>query len=235
MEKDFPTGVDPDGPLTADMLDGLVLSNGLNRERHEGVTATHALSWMEGGRHLRFPDTVCRSIADFLREWELCLQHRDLNEVLKPLLGRFPGTRQGPEAETRRRYAMADWLIRTNVPAWLEAGGMPASARSLRKLPEIKPGLTEQETRLVMDRTQRAAAYSFDPVYRQQFANPPQIGQSGLTAALAASPAEIASLARVIAENACGRVRSNRRDAFEKVRLEMQSSAARMLESAAGT
>ena len=235
MKRDFPTGVDPDGPLTTDMLDRLVLSSELNRERHEGVYATHALSWMEGGPHLRFPGTVCRAIADFLREWELCLQHRDLNDVLKPLLGRFPGTRQGPEAETRRRYAMTDWLIRTNVPAWLEAGGMPASAQSLRELPEIRPDLTEQEVKLVMDRTQGAAAYSFDPVCRQQFANPTQIGQSGLTAALAASPVEIASLARVIAENACTRVRSNRRDAFEKVRLEMQSSAARMLESAART
>ena len=128
---------------------------------------------------------------------------------------------------------MADWLIRTNVPAWLDAGGMPASARSLRELPEIRPDLTNQETDLIINRTQRAAAYSFDPVCRRQFSNPPQIGQSGLTAALAASPAEIASLARIIAENACAMVRSNRRAAFEKVRLEMQSSAAQMLESAA--
>ena len=235
MKRDFPTGVDPDGPLTTDMLDRLVLSSGLNRQRHEGVHATHALSWMEGGPHLRFPGTVCSSIADFLREWELCLQHRALNDVLKPLQGHFPGTRQGPEAETRRRYAMTDWLIRTNVPAWLEAGGMPTSARSLRELPEIGPDLTEQEVSLLMDRVQGAAAYSFDPVCRQQFANPPQIGQSGLTAALAASPVEITSFARVIAKNACARVRSNRRGAFEKVRLEMQSSAARMLESAART
>ena len=241
MKSDFATGVDPDGRLTPDMLDRLVLSNGLNRERHEGVHATHALSWMEGGPHLRFPRTVCQAITDFLREWELCLEHRDLNEVLKPLLGHFPGTRQGPEAESRRRHAMADWLIRTNVPAWLDAGGMPASARSLRELPEIRPDLTNQETDLIINRTQRAAAYSFDPVCRRQFSNPPQIGQSGLTAALAASPAEIANLpvetasvVRVIAKNACSRVNGNRRAAFEKVRLEMQSSAARMLVSTAG-
>ena len=241
MKSEFATGVDPDGPLTPDMLDRLVLSNGLNRERHEGVHATHALSWMEDGPHLRFPSTVCWAITDFLREWELCLPRRELNDVLKPLLVHFPGTRQGPEAEARRRYTMADWLIRVNAPAWLDAGGMPASARSLRELPEIGPDLTEQEAGLIIDRVQRAAAYSFDPVCRQNHANPPQIGQSGLTAALAAYAAEIANLpvetasvVRVIAKNACSRVNGNRRAAFEKVSLEMQSSAARMLESTAG-
>ena len=242
MKSEFATGVDPDGPLTPDMLDRLVLSNGLNRERHEGVHPTHALSWMEGGPHLRFPRTVCPAITDFLREWELCLEHRDLNEVLKPLLGHFPGTRQGPEAESRRRHAMADWLIRTNVPAWLDAGGMPASARSLRELPEIGPDLNEQEAGLIIDRVQRAAAYSFDPVCRQNHADPPQIGRSGLTAALTACPAKIANLpvetagvVHIIAKNACSRVNGKRRVAFEKVSLELQGSAARMLVSAAGT
>jgi hypothetical protein len=101
------------------------------------MCATEAIAWLAGEPHSDAPDCLSVVIGDFLRRWNDDLDDEQ-RQRLKPFLCPAIGSAAGREIEIMRSFVAGDWLIRTCVPAYLDAASYQDYAASLRGLPALR-------------------------------------------------------------------------------------------------
>lgn len=82
------------------------------------------------------PRFASPSIWYFLTVWNRP-DHLDPDRLIS-YIRRAPGSRRSDSTETKRARLFADWLMRHNAPAWLEAAGLRDQATILRQLPPVR-------------------------------------------------------------------------------------------------
>jgi hypothetical protein len=97
------------------------------------------VAWLAGEPWSDSPQCVCPTITAFLRNWNDSLPDDKIRtRLLLPYAPRVVGTRSTDAIAERRAYMALDWLIRTNLPAWLDlTESLRPHARDLRALDEI--------------------------------------------------------------------------------------------------
>jgi hypothetical protein len=97
-----------------------------------------AVAFVAGEKWSDHPTCTSKVISAFLRSWNDALPtDADRNRLLKPLIPKLIGTKDGKRREEKRAMMAADWLIRVHTPAWLRLSGLEKQAQSLESLPEV--------------------------------------------------------------------------------------------------
>jgi hypothetical protein len=94
------------------------------------------VSYLAGEKWSDRPQCVCPVIAAFCRLWNDAMSDED-RQILVPLGRVVIGTRSTRAVEIKRSWMAYDWLVRVNLPAWLELAGNADAAALLKMLPEI--------------------------------------------------------------------------------------------------
>jgi hypothetical protein len=98
-----------------------------------------AVAYIAGEPWSNAPECASPTVGAFLRAWGDALgpDGGDTRQTFKPFIVRLVGSRGGPEQEETRRWIGVDWVMRTYVPAWLQAAGFEDSADRFSRLPEL--------------------------------------------------------------------------------------------------
>jgi hypothetical protein len=125
--------------LPEQLLSEINLGKGGHADRASGVCAMEAAAWLAGREHSDHPPCVSPVIAGFVINWNDNLPSDDeRNRILRPVLPLILGTAGEREAENRRSWMAADWLIREFAPAFLALHPQTAGhAVALRTCGEI--------------------------------------------------------------------------------------------------
>ena len=124
-------------------LDSLVLQRGNHTTREEGVCLLEAVAWWAGESHSDHPAGVSPVLAAFGREWNDGMRSDAERVQLVQYILLLAGTAGDPDADARRAWMAADWLIRTHLPAWLRLAGLRDHAAPLAALPVVGPETAE--------------------------------------------------------------------------------------------
>ncbi|SDO53898.1 hypothetical protein SAMN05216360_12623 [Methylobacterium phyllostachyos] len=101
------------------------------------LCAMEAVAFLAGEPVSDQPASAAPSLAAFIRTWSGGLTQAERDALILPLVPRLVGTR-GSEALERRRVArVADWLVRTHLPAWFHLAKLNVEADELAGLPAI--------------------------------------------------------------------------------------------------
>lgn len=115
----------------------LTLAAGPHASPDQGLCALEAVAYLAGEPHSDQPACASPSIAAFVRTLSDGLPQAERDGLILPLLPRLVGT-LGSEALERRRIAMvADWLVRSHVPAWFRLAKLNVEADELADLAEL--------------------------------------------------------------------------------------------------
>lgn len=113
----------------------------LDRGAHDegdAMCAMEAVAWLAGEPWSDAPQCASPVIAAFMRSWNDALTDADRTRLLLPLLPDVIGTRTSDADEETRAWMAADWLVRVNLPAWLDrTPSLAAHAKALRGLRPI--------------------------------------------------------------------------------------------------
>ncbi|KST59841.1 hypothetical protein AO398_16270 [Methylobacterium sp. GXS13] len=113
------------------------LAVGPNAGPNQGLCALEAVAYLAGEPHSDQPACVSPSIAAFIRAWSDGLPQAERDGLILPLVPRLVGT-NGSEALERRRIALvADWLVRSHVPAWFRLAKLNVEADELADQAEL--------------------------------------------------------------------------------------------------
>jgi hypothetical protein len=113
------------------------LTAGSHKDAADGLCLVELTAFLAGEKHSDQPECVCPVIGAFARSWH---DHNPaLSDSLKAELGPLMiGTRSTPEIQDRRAIMVADWSVRTVLPAWLDlVPSLAEHAAELRGLPEL--------------------------------------------------------------------------------------------------
>ena len=144
-------------------LDMLTLARGAHDDRSDGLCLMEAVAWLAGESHSDHPACVSPLLGGFGRSLNDILPDGKRQE-LKSFISLLPGT-AGDGKDQARGLMAANWLIRVNVPVWLELTKLDAS--ELRRLPAldswaaiaaIQPLLDSAQSRAAAGAAARAAA-----------------------------------------------------------------------------
>lgn len=121
-------------------LDDIVLRSGDQETRGYGVCAMEAVAWLAGEPHSSHPDCSCPVAGTFMISWNDGIRDTDTrSRLLKPLLPLLVASKSTAAVELQRSYLAFDWLIRVQVPAWLDlTPSLKVHADLLRALPAVK-------------------------------------------------------------------------------------------------
>ncbi|MCJ2087298.1 glycosyltransferase family 61 protein [Methylobacterium sp. E-005] len=129
---DAPARVDPDRLARV-----RTLAAGPHADPGAGLCALEAVAYVAGEPHSDSPACASPSLATFLRTWGDRLPQDERDALILPLVPRLVGTR-GSEALERRRVAMiADWLVRTHLPAWFRLAKLNVEGDALADRPAL--------------------------------------------------------------------------------------------------
>ncbi|MCJ2120604.1 glycosyltransferase family 61 protein [Methylobacterium sp. J-001] len=103
----------------------------------EGLCATEAVAYLAGEPHSDQPACASPSIAAFIQTWSDGLPQEERDQLILPLVPRMIGTRASEVLERRRIAMVADWLVRTHVPAWFRLAKLNVEADELADRPEL--------------------------------------------------------------------------------------------------
>jgi hypothetical protein len=103
-------------------LDAVTLDAGPHGHRVDGVNLLEAVAWWAGEPHTDRPVCVSPVLARFAGEWAEALDHQP-RQRLKRLVPALAGT-AADGADRRRVLMLADWLVHTCAPAFLQAAGL---------------------------------------------------------------------------------------------------------------
>lgn len=87
------------------------------------------------------PEYASPVIAAFRRTWNDGLPDNE-RQRLATYIGRIAGSCGTDEQETIRSWMALDWLVRTNLPAWLHLAGLDEHADALTRLDPITDAQT---------------------------------------------------------------------------------------------
>lgn len=122
---------------------GIRLTPRWSRDPAKGVSLLQLCAWLEGKPELSDrPDTVSKAIAIFVDGMsEVLAHHLDLLQTVWLLGDRLVGTASGEDEEGRRRWQLADWLVRTACPIYLSSVGLGQHGQRLGALSPLGPGV----------------------------------------------------------------------------------------------
>jgi hypothetical protein len=133
-----------DQALPADLLDQLVLKYGSHVDREDGVCVMEAAAWVAGLPHTDRPACACdvcgiiaRRLNDDIRDDE------ERTRLLRSLVLQLAGSKSTAAVETARGCAVADWVVRTQAPTYLDL--YPQSADLALRLRAIGPLVTRSD------------------------------------------------------------------------------------------
>ncbi len=113
------------------------LAAGRHASAEAGLCALEAVAYVAGEPHSDQLACASPSLAAFIRTWSDRLPQDARDALILPLVPRLVGTR-GSEALERRRVALvADWLVRTHVPAWFRLAKLNVEADELADRPAL--------------------------------------------------------------------------------------------------
>jgi hypothetical protein len=138
------------------------LSSGSHKSIKDGFCVMEAVSWVAREPWSDHPECACPVISAFLRAWNDALPNNERDELLRPLIVRLVGTKSSKAIEHRRSLMAADWLVRTQTPAWLRLAGLSAQADALATLPEITSMAQIPSIRGPIEAAQRDASAAGD-------------------------------------------------------------------------
>lgn len=141
--------------MTVD-LDTVTLGHGLHRNRKDGLCVMELVAWIADEPHSDRPECACPVIAGLMIRLNDSWTDAD-RQLLKPYALKVVGTRSTREVETRRRWVMVDWSIRTFLPAMLDLAGLDEHATVLRALGEIRDAATASASRELVVAARRAS------------------------------------------------------------------------------
>lgn len=108
------------------------LLGGVHEGLEHGACVMEAVAYVAGEVWSDSPRCACPVISALLRSWNDSIQDNTARtRLLAPLIELLVGSRSTPVIELRRSYVALDWLVRTQVPAWLRLAGLAAEATSL--------------------------------------------------------------------------------------------------------
>ncbi|WP_331298634.1 glycosyltransferase family 61 protein [Methylobacterium oryzae] len=100
--------------------------------------AVEAVKHLAGAPHSDPLACTSPSLAVFVRTWSDRLPQEAREALIQPLIPRLVDAR-GSAAQERRRVALvADWLIRTHLPAWFRLAKLNVEGDELADLPEVE-------------------------------------------------------------------------------------------------
>lgn len=117
-------------------LGAIVLRGVPTPRRAARLSPLELAAWFAHEQHSDAPTSVSPTLATFVRWWAAGLDD-DTRQRLKPFVARLVGTAGDEEAEQVRRWLAADWLIRTQAPAWLRLAGLGEAADRLATVGDL--------------------------------------------------------------------------------------------------
>lgn len=202
------------------VLDDITLRYGKHESRDEGVCWAEAVAWFAGEPHSDRPKCMCAVIAAMGRGLNDAMRSDAERVGLLQYVPKVVGTAGDGHAE-RRAWMAADWLIRTNLPRWMDATGLDGGA-ALRALPEIRSEADVQRARPLIDAAE-SAAWSIPASW--------SAAEAALFAAWSAGYARSARSASWSAAEAaagCARVLEGSAAAVEEIAAELRRDAVRL-------
>jgi hypothetical protein len=141
-------------------LSDMSIDRGPHATMADGHCALELVAWLADEPHTDHPGCVSPMIAEFVRRWNDDLDDNARARLLRPILPRLIDTTADDALDMRRRWMIADWLVRVYTPAWLAL--LPAladAATALQALPEIRStDMAAQSMPLIAAARQRSAA-----------------------------------------------------------------------------
>lgn len=119
-----------------------------------------AVAFMAGELWSDAPTCASPVVASFLRVWNDALFDKDRDRLLpaEKWIPRLIGSRGDNAVEERRSYIVLDWMVRTNVPAWMDIiPALSKYAAELRALPEIVDSATARSSKPTLLSARKAA------------------------------------------------------------------------------
>ncbi|TXN40577.1 hypothetical protein FV233_26465 [Methylobacterium sp. WL7] len=114
------------------------LAAGAHREGGGAMCAMEAVAYIAREPPSDQPECASPSIAAFIRTWSDGLPQAERDGLILPLLPRLVGTHGSDVLERRRVVTVADWLVRTHLPAWFHLAKLNVEADELADLPELQ-------------------------------------------------------------------------------------------------
>jgi hypothetical protein len=148
--------------LTEEQIAALHLDEGGHSDPQAGHCLLEVVSMFAGEDFGDEPECVDPVLGAFGRAWNDALPDAKRQE-LKRYIVLLPGTNQGPALSDKRAWLAIDWLIRVNVPAWLELS--PATAKHAATLRALAPVLGQRQlaaAQPTLDMASQDAAAAWD-------------------------------------------------------------------------
>ena len=117
-------------PKGAPDLDSISLRATPSPRRSTRLTPLELAAWYAHEAHTDAPEAVSPVLATFVRFWAAGLDDND-RQRLKDFAVRMVGTNGDVDADRRRRWRAADWLVRVQAVSWLRAAGLGDAAERL--------------------------------------------------------------------------------------------------------
>jgi hypothetical protein len=114
-------------------IDAVVLEPSPHAHRGTRLTVLELAAFLDHDHHTDRPTSVSPVIAAFVRWWAAGVDDT-YRQGLRPLAAELPGTAGDPDAEQRRRWAVAQWLVREHAARWLYLAGLFDAADALRAI-----------------------------------------------------------------------------------------------------
>ena len=140
-------------------LDSVVLSSGAHSDRDDGTCLLEAAAWWAGEPHSDQPGCVSPVLAGFGRSWSDGMRSDEERASLRQYIPLLVGTAGDRDADERRAWMAADWLVRICAPTWLRRAGLADLAE---RLASLQPMTSTQYANSVMDEIIAASGVATD-------------------------------------------------------------------------
>ena len=147
--------------------DGLVLFHGPHSDASQGMCVMEAVAYVAGEQHSDSPHCTSPTIAAFLRSWNDSIRtNADRTLLLGGLVTRLVGTRSTPEVELHRSYLAFDWLVRANLPAWMDlTHSLAPHAAALRSLVPLVTADAVRAATVTIQKSKNASDAAWDTAW----------------------------------------------------------------------
>ncbi|MGU3341866.1 glycosyltransferase family 61 protein [Methylobacterium mesophilicum] len=133
----LPAGADPGRVDLSRLARVTTLAAGPHSAPDQGLCAMEAVAYLAGEPHSAQPACASPSIAALVQTWSDSLPQDMRDHLILPLVPRLVGTRASEILERRRIAMVADWLVRSHVPAWFRLAKLNVEADELADRDEL--------------------------------------------------------------------------------------------------
>jgi len=145
-----------------DAIIGVPLCSGPGTRPPEGevpcdLCVMEMYAWITGQEWTDDPENCSELIGAFMRRYNDCTDQAGRDELAQWVIAnveRLAATADDGR-DRERGYIMADWAVRTAVPAWLDLAGSMDAAQRVRELPVIVDDKTAWQGRALMSEVRK--------------------------------------------------------------------------------